>query len=185
MDPWDIQRDARLYRGPWPVVAHPPCERWGRFAKGSMTNQVHQVGDDGGCFEAALASLMRCGGVLEHPAHSKAWDAYGLRKPQRTGWSYDDAKGLWVCEVEQGHYGHRARKPTWLLACGPKPADLIWGPSPQRLPQKRLEERGYKSASRCGMVANMSTRQRQRTPLPFRELLLELANNCQPAALCG
>lgn len=59
VDPWDINRDARLYQGPWPVVAHPPCERWGRFSEGSMTKKTEKTGDDGGCFDAALASLQK------------------------------------------------------------------------------------------------------------------------------
>lgn len=174
VDPWDIQRDARNYSGPWPVVAHPPCERWGRFAKGSMTRQIHQVGDDGGCFESALRSLCMFGGVLEHPAHSKAWDRYGIPKPPKAGWA-KAGPALWVCEVEQGHYGHKAREKTWLLACGKKPPELVWGPAPQRLPEKRLAERGYESARRCGVIANMCSKHRQRTPHEFRDLLIRIA----------
>src|SRR5271156_2972389 len=88
VDPWDCLRDARNYSGPWPVVAHPPCQRWGRYWHGS-TRKPHQfkLGDDEGCFAAALASLKLWGGVLEHPAHSHAWERFGLPRPvMNAGW---------------------------------------------------------------------------------------------------
>src|SRR5882672_11456300 len=82
VDPWDAERDARLYAGPWPVVAHPPCERWGRYWHGGPSARIRRMkGDDGGCFAAALAAVRKWGGVLEHPADSHAWRAFSLNRP--------------------------------------------------------------------------------------------------------
>ena len=63
VDAWPIERDARTYSGPHAVVAHPPCQQWGRFWHGSP-RKPHQfkLGDDGGCFAAALASVRKWGG---------------------------------------------------------------------------------------------------------------------------
>jgi hypothetical protein len=73
IDPWDERRDARAYPGRYPVVAHPPCHRWGKMWFGQplavkLTGKRKVKGDDGGCFASALASVRRWGGVLEHPA---------------------------------------------------------------------------------------------------------------------
>lgn len=88
VDVWGIGRDARCYAGPYPVVAHPPCQRWGKYWHGS-TRKPHQfsMGDDGGCFFHALWAVRTFGGVLEHPAHSHAWDKewFNLTKPPRGG----------------------------------------------------------------------------------------------------
>jgi hypothetical protein len=174
VDPWDKSRDARLYAGPHAVVAHPPCERWGKFATGSPLKKGYAVGDDDGCFAAAVAAVRRYGGILEHPSNSKAWPAFGIMAPPATGGWLRTAGG-WSCCVEQGHYGHPARKPTWLYAVVPNPPELIWGEAPQRLPARRLAERGYASARRCGIVANMCQAHRQRTPIPFRDVLIAIA----------
>ena len=152
---WDEARDARLYTGPHPVVAHPPCQRWGRFWHGS-TAKPHQyrLGEDGGCFAAALTAVRNYGGVLEHPAHSKAWDYFGLVRPKAgRGWTRADDFGGWTCQVEQGHYGHMSRKATWLYAVGTDRPELNWTKGVQRLHPKALEKHGYVKARRIGMMA--------------------------------
>jgi hypothetical protein len=192
VDPWDESRDARTYTGPHPVIAHPPCQRWGRFWHGS-TRKPHQyrLGEDEGCFEAALWSLISWGGVLEHPADSKAWDAFGLGKPPRSGGWVRGQYGTWSAYVEQGHYGHFSRKPTWLLASGVDLPDLVWGPAPQRLHPVALERYGYEKARRIGMAAMVGgkdkTKIRNATPVPFRDLLISIARTARatsfPSAL--
>jgi len=187
VDLWDEARDACLYAGPWPVVAHPPCQRWGRFWHGS-TRKPHQftLGDDGGCFAAALAAVRRWGGVLEHPADSHAWSAFGLKPPPRSGgWHVADFRGGWTCCVYQGHYGHLSGKPTWLYSVSVGlPPPLRWGPTEQRLHPVALERHGYAKARRIGMMAMVGgkgkTRIRNATPVEFRDVLLAMARSVHP-----
>jgi hypothetical protein len=179
VDLWDVERDARLYTGPYRVVAHPPCERWGRYWHGGPSARVRRVkGDDAGCFRAALNAVRKWGGVLEHPASSAAWEAFGLNKPPRSGgWINADFDGGWTCCVDQGNYGHRAQKATWLYAVGVRLPALIWGKSACTV---RLDD-GFHSAEerrraiRTGMRQRLSHRQRLETPIQFRDLLLSIA----------
>lgn len=146
VDPWDEDRDARGYNGPHPVVAHPPCERWGKYWHGGPSVRVRKLkGDDGGCFDRALWAVRNFGGVLEHPAYSAAWPYYRLAYPKPEGtWSpAGDGYGAWVCHVHQGHYGHPADKATWLYARAPRDLlpEFVWGPCTGK---RRLDD-GYHS----------------------------------------
>jgi hypothetical protein len=187
---WDEARDARTYAGPWPVVAHPPCQRWGRFWHGSP-RKPHQYakGDDAGCFAAALASVRHWGGVLEHPAHSHAWLAHGLPWPSASGGWQADLSGGWCCHVEQGWYGHPSRKGSWLYAVDCDVPELKWGSSGQRLDPVMVERHGYEYARRKGLVSMVGgkrkTEIRNATPPAFRDLLLAIAASAQPGVLAA
>ena len=187
VDPWDEARDARLYNGPWPVVAHPPCQRWGKLWAGNpsvikATGIRKRKGDDGGCFKSALADVRMYGGVLEHPDQSHAWAHFNLNRPPRSGgWISADFYGGWTCCVEQGRYGHYARKPTWLYAVGTHLPDLDWGESEMKLDPVVVARIGLERAKKRGEVGarggGTDSTPRIHTPTPFRDLLISMARS--------
>jgi len=179
LDVWGVERDARTYRGPYPVIAHPPCERWGRYWSGGPSAKLRRkLGDDAGCFRSALTSVRQFGGVLEHPEGSHAFRKFGLPIPNFNGcWTEMDSHGGRSCCVAQGHYGHRARKMTWLYGVNINFKELIWGP----IKKERLDE-GFHSAKERKEKRTLGQKPRPRlsrkeniwTPEPFRDLLISL-----------
>jgi len=186
IDPWDEERDARLYTGPHPVIAHPPCQRWGKMWAGSPSHIAKtgvrlKKGDDAGCFESALAAVRRFGGVLEHPWGSSAWKHFKLKVPSRKGsWIKADDFG-YTCCVEQGRYGHWARKPTLLYAVRCKLPELLWGESPAVYPTWAIEKYGLAKVKRMGELSfkggGKNSKARIYTPEPFKNLLIALARS--------
>lgn len=99
----------------------------------------------------------------------------------------------WTCCIEQGAYGHRARKKTWLYAHGVDLPSLDWGRADgEFLPMEHgfhsKEEREQwkrtgeapayiKRATKTGICQRLSKRQRAATPEEFRDLLLEIARS--------
>lgn len=173
IDAWPIERDARKYNGDLPVIAHPPCQLWGALAAVNFARwggEHNKPGNDAGCFASALASVRRCGGVLEHPAKTKAFEAHGLPKPIGIGWmkiSSDE----WVCEVWQSAYAHKANKATWLFYCGDiKPHELRWA--------RPIGSHQVGHADRRGKKKNkptLSKKEANATPVEFRNELILLA----------
>lgn len=187
VDAWGVSRDARTYAGSLPIVGHPPCERWGFFSEGGPTaKRPFKTGDDGGCFAHALATVRRVGGVLEHPRLSKAWPAFGLPIPRGKGWTHADAYGGRSCYIDQGAYGHPAKKPTWLYAVLPVYPELrwdrVWG-------RPRVGGDGYHSAlerakdkARLGgpkkRHPKIPDHWRWRTPPELKAALIAMAESC-------
>jgi hypothetical protein len=81
-DVYDLERDARNYDGPLPVVAHPPCRAWGRLRRFANPRP-----DERNLARLAVALVREFGGVLEHPAGSLLWQSQRLPAlGQRESW---------------------------------------------------------------------------------------------------
>lgn len=173
VDAWPELRDARKYSGPHPVVAHPPCQLWGAMANVNYARwggEHNKPGNDGGCFAAALRAVVMYGGVLEHPAKSRAFAVYGLQKPDGIGWK---RVGLhdWVCEVWQSAYGHRANKATWLYYSGTNPPHELRWFRPAGTHQVGFYDQRGKAANK----PTLGRREANATPIEFRDDLISLA----------
>lgn len=188
VETWGPEQDARLYDGPHPVVAHPPCNLWVNMAAVNWKRYGKQLpawypdGGDGGCFARALDCVMQYGGVLEHPANTHAWKKYGLVPPhgryvlgpisdrrENSQWLQVFSKRYsfyWVCEVYQSSYGHKARKKTWLLYCGKQsPFELRWDRNPG------THQIGWFDRNK----PTLGKREASATPREFAEELVKLA----------
>lgn len=167
VDPWPEERDARKYAGPYPVIAHPPCQLWGNLAALNFHRyggEHNRPGNDGGCFAAAISAVERWGGVLEHPATSRAWPTYGLHSPKLGMWTA--TRHGWTTEVWQSAYGHRARKRTWLYYSGNRlPPDLNWSKVPG------THQIGWFDR----LKPTLSKKEANATPILFRDELIGLA----------
>lgn len=87
VDCYDEDRDAYSYRGPYPVIAHPPCGPHGRYRRVSRQDALAGY--------LALDLVNRLGGVVEQPYSSSL---FPTSEPP----------------IIQGAYGHLAEKKTKL-----------------------------------------------------------------------
>lgn len=178
VDPWDEPRDARKYAGPHPVVAHPPCDRWHLLSAVNHKRWGFAINEDGGCFASALAAVRKWGGVLEHPAETRAFRFHGIPEPARGGWQRT-IDGDWVAEVNQSVYGHRARKRTWLLYCGKEiPPSLDW----RDVTGTHRVGFGF-PADTDNPLPRIKQDEAKATPAPFRDLLIEMARSARRSAI--
>lgn len=104
-DVWDKDRDARLWLGQGPIIAHPPCRAWGRMAHQSVAPPWEK---DLAIW--ALQQVRAFGGVLEHPETSRLWEHI-----------YPNER---LITVDQYWWGHRAIKRTKLLLVGCREAPM-------------------------------------------------------------
>jgi hypothetical protein len=91
--------------------------------------------------------------------------------------------GGWTCCVEQGRYGHYARKPTLLYAMGCDLPYLDWGHSAANFPAWAIEKHGLAYCKRAGELAfkggGKDSGPRISTPPAFRDILISMAQSAK------
>lgn len=160
VDPWPIERDARKYDGPHPVVAHPPCGPWGRLRL-MCRNQ------DASCGPHAVEMVRRFGGVFEHPADSILFRYCALPFPGEL----PDALGGRTYGLRQVSWGHCCEKPTWIYVVGVPAKTVVAGLRTGGVATRRI--------ANGDALPSASKRARILTPRPFAEWLIALARSAE------
>lgn len=171
LDCYDAARDARTWPGGCPVVAHPPCRTWGSlkaFAKSAPADE-HALGP------WAVEQVRRWGGVLEHPRSSTLFRECGCPPPD----ALPDEWGGWTLDVDQYHWGHKAKKATRLYIVGTReipPIPRREGQPTHNLSRSRTKENRH---SRGPHLPELSRKARAATPPDFARWLVDVANLCK------
>ena len=165
-DVWDIDRDARRWPGGGPVVAHPPCRAWGKFAMFAKPRE-----DEKALAPWAIEQVRQFGGVLEHPNGSKLWPELGLPAPGQF-----DEFGGWTLPIHQHWWGHRAEKKTRLYIVGCEPRDIPAMPMRLDEPTHVIGDVGRAGK---GNRPEVSKAEREHTPPDLAAWLVELARRCK------
>jgi len=164
-DVWDSERDAMLWPGGNPVVAHPPCRSWGRLRWAAKPQRGER--------ELAIRAVEMVrvwGGVLEHPAHSRLWAELPLPKPGKD----TDRWGGFSLSVEQKWWGHSCDKATWLYVCGIARADVPSFPMTFLESTKVVTSSLYRKGN-PRWKPHCTKAEREQSPIDFARWLLLLA----------
>jgi hypothetical protein len=171
---YDMERDARTYDGPWPVVAHPPCRTWG-----TLSHLFQHPEGERDLAPWAVGQVRRCGGVLEHPAKSRLWPDLEL-----PGIGQRDQFGGWTLAIHQHDFGHRAQKKTrlYIVGCSPRnvPAfPIALGQPTHVISQNRTLPGGIRLRKGMpGWRPDCTEAEQEHTPPELARWLVDLASRC-------
>jgi hypothetical protein len=162
-DVWDAERDATLYDGDNPIVAHPPCRAWGH-----LKGMAKPVPGERNFARLSVALVRKNGGVLEHPKASGLWIDQGLPEGKEM-----DFNGGFTLHVDQWWWGHKAKKATKLYICGCSPRDLPEMPY-------RIGDADFVVGTSRGKrdMPEITKREREATPVEFAKWLITVARIC-------
>jgi hypothetical protein len=173
-DVFDVDRDARNYEGPLPVIAHPPCRAWGE-----LSHLAKPVPGEKELALFAVDIVRKYGGCLEHPKKSKLWDEYELPAIGEI-----DSFGGWILPIAQSDFGHKAEKKTFLYIVGIRPAelpvfDIMLGRATHVIAQSGRRRDGSRIVKGDPRYRpQVSKAEREHTPARLGKWLIDLANLC-------
>lgn len=165
-DVWDIDRDARLWPGGCPIVAHPPCRAWGALKAFAKPRP-----DEKDLARWAVAQVRQHGGVMEHPRYSSLWRDQGMSLGRDS-----DAWGGFTISVDQHWWAHKCAKPTWLYVVGVARRNLPRVEIPFTQPTHCIDDGArFKGIDMALRMKPLPKSEREKTPPLFADWLCEIA----------